>query len=177
MVIDVPTAPEVGEIELISGVARTVNASPLLDFPLTVTTILPDVAPAGTSTPIELELHEVTLVTAVPLNLTVLDPCVEPKLLPLIVTAAPTAPEVVERLVIVGDDPAKARCAGDKVIQRTAAESSRVPFFMYSAASPKAGKAMLLTNVRLAPKTSYGARESLRRSDINSACSQFATIA
>jgi hypothetical protein len=38
----------------------------------------------------------------VPLNLTVLVPWVEPKFVPVIVTDAPTAPEVGERLVILG---------------------------------------------------------------------------
>ncbi len=38
----------------------------------------------------------------VPLNLTVLVPCVEPKFVPVIVTEAPTDPEDEERLVILG---------------------------------------------------------------------------
>jgi len=38
----------------------------------------------------------------VPLNLTVLLPWVDPKFAPVIVTAAPTAPVVGERLVILG---------------------------------------------------------------------------
>src|SRR5215469_10799923 len=43
-----------------------------------------------------------------PLKVTVLDPCVEPKLAPFIVTDAPTVPVVGERLLIVGDLPASA---------------------------------------------------------------------
>jgi hypothetical protein len=43
-------------------------------------------------------------VAVVPLNVTALDPCVAPKLLPLIVTRAPIAPNVGDRVVIVGLD-------------------------------------------------------------------------
>jgi len=39
-------------------------------------------------------------VAAVPLKLTVLDPCVAAKLVPVIVTAAPIAPVVIDRLVM-----------------------------------------------------------------------------
>jgi len=39
---------------------------------------------------------------AVPLNATVLAPCVEPKPVPVIVTVAPTGPEVGLRLVMAG---------------------------------------------------------------------------
>src|ERR1041385_7381413 len=42
------------------------------------------------------------VVAVVPLNLTVLDPCVEPKFAPEIVIGIPTAPTVCERLLIVG---------------------------------------------------------------------------
>src|SRR5436853_342063 len=38
----------------------------------------------------------------VPLNFTVLDPCVDPKFDPVIVTDALTAPEVGDRLVMLG---------------------------------------------------------------------------
>ena len=41
-------------------------------------------------------------VAAVPLNVTVLVPCVAPKLVPVIVTAVPTGPLVGVRLVSVG---------------------------------------------------------------------------
>lgn len=50
---------------------------------------------------IEVALHEVIVATFV-LNLTVLVPCVDPKLVPVIVTVVPTDPEVGERLEIVG---------------------------------------------------------------------------
>lgn len=97
-----PTAPEVGDRLVMTGVGRTVNETPLLALPLTVTTTFPVVAPLGTTAAIELELQFVIVVAVVPLNFTVLEPCEEPKPLPVIVTAAPTAPEVGERLVMLG---------------------------------------------------------------------------
>ena len=75
--------------------------TPLLALLETVTTTFPVVAPLGTVTPILVELQLVT-VAAVPLNLTVLLPCVEPNVVPLIATAAPTAPEVTDKLLIFG---------------------------------------------------------------------------
>jgi len=41
-------------------------------------------------------------VAAVPLNATVLGPCVAPKFVPVMVTEVPTTPEAGARLVIVG---------------------------------------------------------------------------
>jgi len=49
MVTEVPTAPEVGVRLEIVGVGSTVNITPLLATPLSVTTTLPVVAPVGTS--------------------------------------------------------------------------------------------------------------------------------
>ena len=62
---------------------------------------MPVVAPAGT---VAMTLLALQLVTdaAVPLNLTVLVPCVEPKFDPAIVTDAPTAPDVGDKLLILG---------------------------------------------------------------------------
>ena len=103
MVTAVATGPLDGE-RLVSvgvGVADTVNGRALLARPPTVTTTLPEVAPAGTGTTMLLADHVVG-VAAVPLNATVLVPCVEPKLLPLMVTAVATAPLDGERLVSVG---------------------------------------------------------------------------
>jgi len=101
IVTEVPTAPEVGERLVTVGVASTVNEVPLLDTPLTTTTTLPVVAPVGTFVTIDVLLH-VVIVAAVPLNFTVLVPCVVPKFVPVIVTVVVTAPEVGDRLVTVG---------------------------------------------------------------------------
>src|SRR5262245_66671367 len=83
------------------GVGRTVNALPLLATPPTVTTTLPVVAPAGTGTAM-LVADQLVGAAVVPLKVTVLVPCVAPKLVPVIVTDAPTAPLVGLRVVIVG---------------------------------------------------------------------------
>jgi hypothetical protein len=102
------------------GAATTVNVFPLLATPETVTTTLPVVAPLGTTTTTLVLLQLVYVATAVPLNLTVLVPRVEPKPLPVIVTDAPIAPEVGERLVIFGA--AKAKLADKISTERTTAE-------------------------------------------------------
>jgi hypothetical protein len=101
MVTDAPTAPLVGDKLVMLGVPSTVNGCPLLSTPLAWTTTFPVVAPDGTVTAMLVALH-VPTVANVPLNLTVLVPWVEPKLLPAIVTEAPTAPEFGVKLVILG---------------------------------------------------------------------------
>jgi hypothetical protein len=101
IVTTAPTGPELGVRLVMLGVSRTVKLTPLLATPLTVTTTLPVVAPAGTGTLIEVAA-QVVGVAGVPLNATVLVPCDAPKLVPLIVTEAPTAPEVGVRLVMLG---------------------------------------------------------------------------
>ena len=116
MVTEAPTAPEVSERLVMLGAATTVNETPLLAAPLTVTTTLPVVAPVGTFATIDVALQLVMLVAVVPLNLTVLVPCVEPKLVPVIVTDAPTAPDVGERLVMLG---AANRLAGNNMPRTT----------------------------------------------------------
>jgi hypothetical protein len=73
----------------------------LLATPPTVTTTFPVVAPLGTGATIVVALQLVG-VAAVPLNVTVLVPCVAPKFVPVIVTAVPTSPEVGDTLVMLG---------------------------------------------------------------------------
>jgi len=91
---EVPTRPDVGlRLEMVGAAAVvTVNVIPLLATPPTVTTTLPVVAPAGTGTTM-LVAPQLVGVAAVPLNLTVLDPCVAPKFVPVIVTDVPTGPD------------------------------------------------------------------------------------
>jgi len=101
IVTDVPTAPEVGDRLAMLGVGNTVKLTPLLATPETVTTTFPVAAPAGTGTVIELA-PQLVGIAASPLNVTVLAPSVAPKLVPAIVTGVPTAPEVGERLVMLG---------------------------------------------------------------------------
>src|SRR4029077_13925336 len=79
----------------------TVKFTPVLATPPTVTTTFPVVAPAGTGATMFVAFQLVG-VPAVPLNVTVLVPCVVPKFVPVIVTDVPTGPDVGFRLVIVG---------------------------------------------------------------------------
>ena len=101
IVTDVPAAPDVGDKPLTFGVGNTVKLVPLLGTPVTVTTTLPVVAPFGTGATIDVALQPVG-VAAVPLNVTVLVPCVDTKFVPVIVTDLPTAPEMGDKLLMFG---------------------------------------------------------------------------
>jgi len=83
------------------GAGNTVNEAPLLATPPTVTTTFPVVAPVGTGAAM-LVGDQLVGVVAVPLNVTVLVPWVAPKLVPVIVTDAPTAPLVGASDVMLG---------------------------------------------------------------------------
>src|ERR1019366_2233132 len=74
---------------------------PLLFTPLAKTPTLPVVAPEGTVVEIVVAFQLVTL-AAVPLNITVPLPWLDPKFVPVMVTRVPTPPDVVDRLVILG---------------------------------------------------------------------------
>ena len=82
----------------------TEKFTPLLALPPTVTITLPVVALEGTGATMVVGLQLVG-VAGVPLNVTVLVPCEDPKFVPVIVTAAPTAPEFGDRLAMVGEVP------------------------------------------------------------------------
>jgi len=74
MVTEAPTGPELGDRLVMFGtVPGTVNSTPLLAHPETVTTTLPFVAPVGTRALTRLPDQYVG-VAAVPLNATVLAP-------------------------------------------------------------------------------------------------------
>jgi len=95
---EVLTTPEPNPLLLCTtGVVVTVKPTPLLAIPPTVTTRLPVVAPLGTWTTM-LPLLQLVGVAAVPLNLTVLVPCVLPNPVPLIVTDVPTGPALGDSL-------------------------------------------------------------------------------
>jgi hypothetical protein len=79
----------------------TVKFTPVLEAEPTVTTTLPVVAPLGTAAVMLDALQAVTL-AAVPLNFSVLVPCVVPKLVPAMVTDLPTEPDVGESEVMEG---------------------------------------------------------------------------
>lgn len=101
IVTDPETGPKLGLRLVMLGAVSTVNGTPLLATPPTVTTTLPVVAPVGTSATMLVALQLVG-VAVVPLNVTPLVPWLAPKFEPEIVTDVPTAPEVGLRLVIAG---------------------------------------------------------------------------
>ena len=102
IVTDVPISPDVGfKLVMLGAGTVTVKLTPLLATPPTVTTTLPVVAPAGTSTTTLVALQLVA-VAAIPLNVTVLVPCVTPKFAPVIVTDVPISPDVGFKLVMLG---------------------------------------------------------------------------
>jgi hypothetical protein len=102
MVTVVPTTPDVGfKLVMLGPGAVTVKFTPLLAAPPTVTTTFPVVAPAGTGATM-LVAFQLVGVAAIPLNFTVLVPCVAPKFTPAIVTEVPTNPEVGFKLVMLG---------------------------------------------------------------------------
>ena len=103
-VTDVPLDPDVGLRLVMLGVGMTVKVKPLLATPPTVTMTGPVVAPAGTGAMMLVAL-QFDIVAVVPLNVTVLVPWDDPKFVPVIVIAAPTAPLVWLRLVMVGPVP------------------------------------------------------------------------
>jgi hypothetical protein len=101
IVTDVPTSPEEGFKLAMFGVGRTVNDTELLATPPTVTMMLPVVAPFGTGATMP-PVFQLVGVATVPLNVTVLVPCVVPKLEPMRVMRVPTAPDVGLTLVMFG---------------------------------------------------------------------------
>jgi hypothetical protein len=102
IVTDAPTNPDVGFTLVTLGPGTvTVKFTPLLATPPTVTTTLPVVAPAGTAATTLVALQLVGA-AAIPLNFTVLVPCVAPKFTPVIVAGAPTNPDVGFKLVMLG---------------------------------------------------------------------------
>ena len=101
IVTDVATGPLVGERLATLGATATVKLTPLLARPPTVTTTLPVVAPDGTGTTM-LAADQLVGVAVMPLNLTVLVPCVAPKFVPVIVTDVAMGPVVGDRLVMLG---------------------------------------------------------------------------
>src|SRR5207244_9986471 len=73
MVTAIPTGPDVGQKLVTLGGVVTVKDAPLLVWPATVTTTLPEAAPLGTGTTI-LVLFQLVGVADAPLNVTVFVP-------------------------------------------------------------------------------------------------------
>src|SRR5262252_4410121 len=100
--VSVPPGATLAGLTTTVGVwLTTVNVTPLLCTPPTVTTTLPVVAPPGTGTT-TLVADQLVGVAVVPLNMTVLEPWVAPKFVPVIVTDVATAPLVGDKLVMLG---------------------------------------------------------------------------
>ena len=87
--------------ETATDICVTENWMLLLVTPFTVIFALPVVAPLGTVAATAVALQLVAVASS-PLKLTMLAPCVCPKLVPAIMTVVPTGPEAGDRLVIVG---------------------------------------------------------------------------
>jgi len=102
IVTGAPTGPDVTDRLVMLGATVTVNGTPLLADPSTVTTTGPVVAPVGTFNVILVALQVVAVPAFVPLNVTALVPWLDPKLLPMIITDVRSVPDVTDRLVILG---------------------------------------------------------------------------
>jgi len=90
---------------MLAGGPTTVNATPLLAVPPTVTTTFPVVAPVGTGITIVVAFQLVAVPAPVPLNVTVLVPWLPPKFAPVIVTNVPTCADAGLTLVMLGPAP------------------------------------------------------------------------
>jgi hypothetical protein len=102
IVTDAATAPVAGDkVVMVGAFAETVKLTPLLASEFTVTTTLPVVAPDGTGVTMFV-FDQLVGVAVVPLNFTVLVPCVAPKFVPVIVTEVATGPLVGDRFVMLG---------------------------------------------------------------------------
>src|SRR6266404_1849162 len=102
----VPIGAAVGVKLVMVGGGITVKATPLLATPETVTTTFPVVAALGTGTTMLVpDVLQLVGVPAVPLKVTVLVPCVDPKFAPVTVTDVPTTPDVGLRLKMLGAVP------------------------------------------------------------------------
>lgn len=93
IVTDVPAKPPTGERPVMLG--TTEKLTPLLGTTPAMTTTFPVLAAAGTGTTM-LVILQLVGVAVVPLNVTPPDPCVAPKLDPLMVTDVPVVPDVGE---------------------------------------------------------------------------------
>jgi hypothetical protein len=97
----VPTGPLLGETPVTESGSRTVNCTPLLVTPSSVTVTGPLVAPDGTTRVTLVSLQALALATK-PLNWTVLLPWFGAKPEPLIVTVPPDEAAEGVKLMIVG---------------------------------------------------------------------------
>lgn len=100
IVTELPINPDVGDM-LRMPAEVSVKGRPLLLRFDTLTTTFPVSVPTGTGATICVLLQLVGVVIT-PLKATVLDPCVDPKFVPVIMTEVPAEPDVGDRLVRFG---------------------------------------------------------------------------
>jgi hypothetical protein len=96
-----PTAAEDGDKLEMLGAGTTLKVTPVLDTPATVTTTSPVLAPAGTAVTMVVAF-QLLGAAAVALKVTVLEPWLDPKFEPEIVTDAPGGADDGEMLLIMG---------------------------------------------------------------------------
>jgi hypothetical protein len=101
MVTDVPAGPAAGIRLVMPGPDVTVKMTAFVGIPPTVTTTFPVVAPVGTGTTMPAGVQLVGD-ASVPLNVTVLAPCIAPRFEPATVADVPTGPIAGLRLVMTG---------------------------------------------------------------------------
>ena len=102
LVVPICVFTEPGATEIEKSGETTVNRSPLLVRPPTVTTTLPVVAPLGTVTVMLVVLHALAAPAETPLNVTVLLPWLVPKLDPEMMSVEPETPEFTLRPAMTG---------------------------------------------------------------------------
>ena len=106
IVIAPPTGIQNGVTPVMTGGGTMARFIPLLYTPLTFTTTFPLVEPTGTFIEMELLLQQEGVglhrPAETPLNVTTLNPWVEPKLVPVMVTVPPTAACDKLRLEMMG---------------------------------------------------------------------------
>jgi hypothetical protein len=97
----VPTGPKLGDKLVMLGAELTVKVTALLATPPTVTITGPVVAAAGTGMTI-CDAAQFCATPAVPLKVTLLEPCASPKFVPAMVTGLPTPPDEGDREAMLG---------------------------------------------------------------------------
>lgn len=102
IVTEAPVLPASGDKFVMTG-PGTVKGNELLAIPPTVTITLPLLAVAGTLNWM-LVLLQLETVAVTPFTVTVLWPCLDPKLIPEIVTTVPELPEAGDKVFMHGVD-------------------------------------------------------------------------
>jgi hypothetical protein len=100
IVTDVPAVVGLGDMLVMTGTIDN-EVTEVAVLPATVTLIAPEVVPVGTGATIDVALQLVG-VAGVPLKFSVLEPWLDPKFVPVVVTGVPTPPDVGETPEMIG---------------------------------------------------------------------------